>query len=466
MNPAAAPAAERRQTFLVVRYVLILAVGSLAVVEKPLLPAGIVALICGALLSNLALRWVPIAHFFRWWVQGPILISDTVWVSVVLLSGNLSQEFFLFFFVLFLAAISESLGLLAVGAVLIGTASLVLAGSAATLSAASLIRVPFFFAAALFYGYIVDNTKQERRAAAEQEAWAKELAAQVRARTRELEQQSQQLRRLYHRVIEANRLKSEFVANMSHELRSPLNIIIGYIDLLMSGEFGALPQEAVDICEHVDHNARKLHRLMENVLDFAKLEEHQVVVRRSAVAVPTLVRQVVAAVCQPRPADVTIAVDVPSDLPAIETDAPKLSAIIEQLLSNAIKFTPPRGRITVSVCDLSAEGRLRFALSDTGMGIRPAHLKLIFEDFRQIDGTSTRAHGGLGLGLALVRRYVGLLGGEITVASELGRGSSFCFTLPYRLNGQVDKEQLIADPLNGEVATAAAETEESAAQSV
>jgi signal transduction histidine kinase len=425
---------ERRRTFLLVRYVLIIAVGALAVVQdREPLPLSIALLIFGALASNLGLAGVTSQLFFRWWVQAPILLFDTVWVSIVLLNAHLSQEFFLFFFVLFLAAMSENLGLLAVGAVLIGGANLVLAGPTA-LTAASLIRVPFFFATAIFYGYTVDITRQERRLAEERQEWATQLASEVTLRTRELEQQSTRLRALYNRAIEASRLKSEFVANMSHELRSPLNVIIGYSDLLIGGEFGVLSEQARTVCGHIQHSASKLHRLLQNVLDFAKLEEHQITVRPCEVHLPTLVRQTITGVCQPHPPDLHIVVDAPAQPPCVVTDASMLSAILEQLLSNAIKFTPAGGRIVIAVENLPAARRVRFTVSDTGTGIHPEHLELIFEDFRQIDGTSTRAHGGVGLGLALVRRYLGLLEGEIIVQSELHRGSTFSFTIPHRLS--------------------------------
>ncbi|HUI26945.1 MAG TPA: HAMP domain-containing sensor histidine kinase [Candidatus Kryptonia bacterium] len=427
---------ERQRTFLLVRYVLIIAVGSLAVVHQSgPLPLATAATILVALASNAALRWMRSEHFFQWWVQGPLLAVDTLWVSAILIAANLGHEVFLFFFVLFLAAISESVALLAVGAVMVGAASVVLAGQEA-MTAPSLIRVPFFFAAAIFYGYIVDSTKRERRLSHERVAWAAQLEEEVRARTQALEQQGVQLRGLYEKVLAANRLKSEFVANMSHELRSPLNIIVGYSDLLISGDFGSLPPQVVHVCEHMHHSAKALHRLLENLLEFAKLEEHQAVVRPADVSVPTLVRQVLTHACQPYPPDVKLEMFAPLTLPSIRTDPQKLSAILEELVSNAVKFTPPGGCVTLSVEDQRVAQRLRFSVRDTGTGISPAHLKLIFEDFRQIDGTSTRAHGGVGLGLALVRRYLGLLEGEITVSSELGHGATFVFTLPYEIGAE------------------------------
>lgn len=426
-------AAERQRTFLLVRYVLVIAVGSLAVVQQPApLPIFTVAIILGALASNLFLGRVSQTHFFEWWVQGPLLAIDTLWVSAILVTAQLGQEVFLFFFVLFLAAISESLVLLAIGATLVGTASVVLAGPQA-MTAPSLIRVPFFFAAAIFYGYIVDSTKKERRVSTERIAWAQQLEGEVRNRTQTLELQSAQLRELYNRVLEANRLKSEFVANMSHELRSPLNIIVGYSDLLLSGDFGNLPTDVTQVCEHIHHSAKALHRLLENLLEFAKLEEHQAVVRPAEVKLPTLVRQILTQACHPYPPDIKLEMYAPLSLPAVTTDPQKLSAILEELIGNAIKFTPVGGRVTVAVENLAVNRRIRFTVRDTGVGISPAHLKLIFEDFRQIDGTSTRAHGGVGLGLALVRRYLSLLGGEITVTAEPNRGSTFVFTLPHHL---------------------------------
>jgi signal transduction histidine kinase len=444
MTPDVVATRERRHTFLLVRYVLIIAVGSVAVVQQPgPVPLRTSTIILGALLSNLALSLVRPEHFFRWWVQAPILIVDTTWVCAVLVLVHTGQDFFLFFFVLFLAAISESLGLLAVGALLIGGASMLLAGPEA-MTPASLIRVPFFFATAIFYGYIVDSAKQDRRVALERDAWAQQLEREVRRRTRELEQQSTRLRALYNRMLEANRLKSEFVANMSHELRSPLNVIIGYADLLLSGDFGDLPLAAVDVCGHVHHSATKLHRLLENLLDFAKLEEHQTTVRPTQVDVPKLVRQLLTHARQPHPPDVSFRVQVPTDLPPLLTDPQKLGTILEQLLSNAVKFTPAGGCVTLSAENLPAARRIRFTVQDTGAGISPEHLELIFEDFRQIDGTSTRAYGGLGLGLALVRRYLGLLEGEIIVTSEIGRGSTFSFTLPHRLD--LEETSLAAAP--------------------
>jgi signal transduction histidine kinase len=438
---------QRRRTFVLVRYVLIIAVGAVAIVqERSPLPVGTTLLVLGVLASNVALTQIPDSYFFRLWVQGSVLVADTAWISAILVNAHLGQEVFLFFFVLFLAAISESLVLLIVGALLVGTASVVLAGDHA-MSAPSLIRVPFFFTAALFYGYIVDTTKKERRLASERVLWAQQLEGEVRARTRELESQSERLRELYNRVLEANRLKSEFVANMSHELRSPLNVIIGYSDLLIGGGFGPLPRDVGEVCEHVHHSAKALHRLLENLLDFAKLEEHQATVRPSEVEVPTLVHQVVTHACDPRPPDVKLEVLVPGDLLPIYTDAQKLSAILEELISNAIKFTPAGGCITVLIENLPSSKRLRFRVTDTGTGISPAHLKLIFEDFRQIDGTSTRAHGGVGLGLALVRRYLALLEGEIMVESELERGSTFSFTLPYRLGSPTASPSAIEDDL-------------------
>ena len=436
MTATTADPTERQRTFLLVRYVLIVAVGSLAVVHQSgPLPIATVVIILSALASNVSFRWMRSEYFFQWWVQGPLLAVDTLWVSAILVVANLGHEVFLFFFVLFLAAISESVVLLAIGAVMVGTASVVLAGQDA-MTAPSLIRVPFFFAAAVFYGYIVDSTKKERRLAHERVAWAAQLEEEVRARTHALEHQGTQLRELYERVLAANRLKSEFVANMSHELRSPLNIIVGYSDLLISGDFGGLAPDVVHVCEHMHHSAKALHRLLENLLEFAKLEEHQAVVRPADVVVPTLVRQVLTHACQPYPPDVRLEMYAPLTLPTIRTDPQKLSAILDELVSNAVKFTPPGGCVTVAVEDQRVTQRLRFSVRDTGAGISPAHLKLIFEDFRQIDGTSTRAHGGVGLGLALVRRYLGLLEGEVSVTSELGHGATFAFTLPYELGAE------------------------------
>jgi len=436
---------ERRRAFLLVRAVMIAAVGALAVVQRRgALSATASLLIVGGLASNLALGRTDKRQFFQWWIQGPVLVCDSVWIAVVLLSAGMNQQFFLFYFIeLFLAAITENLALLAMGAVLIGLTSLVVSGDA-QMQSSSLIRLPFLFATAVFYGYVVDITKHERRSAAERATWAKQLEAEVAARTEELERQSAEMRTLYQRVIEADRLKSEFVANMSHELRTPLNAIMGYSDLAMDDPQLPPDAEARIFLSRIATGARALHRLVEGILHYATLDRGQAIVLVSRFSADKLLgelRDLCADVSTNR--DVTITVQAAPTLELV-TDFDRLYSILSNLLLNAIKFTR-HGAIEVSVRPLGTA--VEFSVRDTGIGIAASQLEHIFEPFRQGDGSSTRAFGGVGLGLAIVKRNIELLGGRIHVESRVASGSKFCLSIPRRLDSDAPIPRNAIPPL-------------------
>ena len=423
-----ATADERRHMFLLVRYVLIIAVSSLAIFNaRTVLTFSQVGLIVAALGSNVLLSRVDPARFFHWWVQAPVLLADTVWIALVLLSAGFGQQFFLFYFIeLFLAAISESLGLLAVGAALIGVASIAL-GSDGSLSAATLIRVPFFFATAVFYGYVVDMAKQQRRFNLQRETWAKQLEKEVQIRTHELERQSSELRRMYDEVRAADQMKSDFVANVSHELRTPIHIIIGYADLALDDP--ELPQvgEVRKFLQRILEQARALHRLVENVLTYANLERGRASVSPCRFPVDRLIDDV-RALCDDLPPQPGLAVRLQS-LPGIEitTDYERLHSVLSNLLLNAVKFTPS-GEVELSTREVGEE--IEIAVRDTGIGISSHDLAHIFEPFRQADGSSTRPFAGVGLGLAIVSRNLKLLRGRIEVESEIAKGSTFRVHIP------------------------------------
>ncbi|MFI5396375.1 MAG: sensor histidine kinase [Candidatus Binatia bacterium] len=419
--------------FLLVRYVLIIAVSALAISNvRPALATSQVLLIVVALVSNAALSRVSTPHFFRWWVQGPVLVADTVWIAVVLLSSGFQQQFFLFYFIeLFLAAIGESLALLALGAVLIGTASIAV-GNDGVLTAATLIRVPFFFATAVFYGYVLDLTKQQRRLSLQRAAWAKQLETEVRVRTRELEQQSAELRRMYDEVCAAERLKADFVANMSHELRTPVHIIMGYTDLALESPHLPEDGELRTYLRRIAGRAHGLRQLVDNVLDYANLERGRVAVSPRRFSLDTLLKDL-RAFCEdiPRPRDVAVRL---ASAPEIEvtTDYDRLLSVLSHLLLNATKFTPA-GEIGLTVRE--ARDEIELCVRDTGIGIPPHEINHIFEPFRQADGSSTRPFGGVGLGLAVVSRNLKLLDGRIEVESEIGKGSTFRVCIPRGIAG-------------------------------
>jgi signal transduction histidine kinase len=425
--------ADRRRTFLLVRYVLIIAVSALAIFNvRDALASSQILLIVVALLSNAALGRVNTAQFFRWWVQGPVVLVDTVWIAVVLLSTGFQQQFFLFYFIeLFLAAIGESLGLLALGAVILGTASITI-GNEGVLTAATLIRVPFFFATAVFYGYVLDLTKQQRRLTLQRAAWAKQLETEVHRRTRELERQSAELRRMYDEVCAAERLKADFVANMSHELRTPVHIIMGYTDLALEDPHLPTDGELRTYLRRIAGRAHGLRQLIDNVLDYANLERGRVAVSPRRFPLDTLLGDL-RAFCDdiPHPQDVAVRL---ASAPEIEvtTDYDRLLSVLSHLLLNATKFTPA-GEVGLTVRE--ARDQIELSVCDTGIGIPPQEINHIFEPFRQADGSSTRPFGGVGLGLAIVSRNLKLLDGRIEVESEIGRGSTFRVCIPRRIAG-------------------------------
>ncbi|MGH7789551.1 MAG: PAS domain S-box protein [Candidatus Binatia bacterium] len=235
--------------------------------------------------------------------------------------------------------------------------------------------------------------------------------------------------RLVEELERANRIKSDFVATMSHELRTPLNVIIGYHDLLLDGEFGALTPEQDERLRRADQSARELLDLINATLDLSRLEARRVPLQVRDVDIGEMVRELDAELAPMRDKPgVALRWYVAPHLPALRTDPVKLKVVLKNLIQNGLKFTDA-GSVTVRVG--ASPGRLECCVEDTGIGIPTEILGAIFEPFRQADGSSTRSYGGVGLGLYIVQRLLDLLGGGITVESTVGVGSSFRFWLPF-----------------------------------
>ena len=227
---------------------------------------------------------------------------------------------------------------------------------------------------------------------------------------------------------EANRVKDEFLATMSHELRTPLNVIIGYTDLLIEDTFGSLNEEQTQTLRRVRASADELLFLISALLDLSRLEAGQVSVERQSVQLGDFLEQLKAETEGLQDLSHLECIwQVDSALSPLETDPQKLKTILKNLIGNAIKFTE-RGRITVSA-EVIRDG-VGIAIADTGIGIPSEALQLIFEPFRQLDGSSTRQYSGSGLGLHIVSRLVDTLGGTVSVESEVGKGSTFRVWLP------------------------------------
>jgi PAS domain S-box-containing protein len=250
-------------------------------------------------------------------------------------------------------------------------------------------------------------------------------AEQSRDTARRLEAENQ-------RVIEVSRLKSQFMANMSHELRTPLNAVIGFSELLQSG---AVPQASPKHAEYLGHIARSGRHLLQvinDVLDLSKVEAGRMGFVPEPIDLPALVREVVGTLAvQAASGRVQVRSSIEPAVHGLVLDPARLKQVLFNYLSNAIKFTPPGGRVEVNAL---AEGpdHWRLEVRDSGVGIAPEDLPRLFVEFQQLDGSHAKRHEGTGLGLALTRQLVQAQGGRVGVYSQRGQGSLFYAVLPRR----------------------------------
>lgn len=251
---------------------------------------------------------------------------------------------------------------------------------------------------------------------------------------KKLEEQNEQLRRASAMAKEANRLKSEFLATMSHELRTPLNAVIGFAEIMLNGMGGDIDDDAHHMVERMHANSTRLLSLINDVLDMAKIEARRVEINYAPLSLRGFVSSLSNEMSSLAASEqVRFITKIDAQLPErILADEPHLHRVAVNLLSNAFKFTTEG---TVSLLVRSHENdQYQIVVQDTGTGI-PAHQKqVIFEPFRQADGSSKRSYAGTGLGLAITQELVRAMEGFIVVDSELGIGSTFTVTLPLRLH--------------------------------
>jgi PAS domain S-box-containing protein len=241
---------------------------------------------------------------------------------------------------------------------------------------------------------------------------------------------------------EASQLKDEFLATASHELRTPLNAIVGWVHVLQSGAAVSDDQRRQAV-NAIERNARSQTRLIEDLLDVSRMIQGRVSLTVTPLDVRAVVRDAVETIRHSAAAkDLTIGLDVPDEAIPVVGDEHRLQQVTWNLLANAVKYTPPGGRIDLALS--REDGRANITVSDSGEGIDPAFLPHVFEAFRQ--GTSSTMRSGLGLGLAIVRRLVDLHGGRITAASEgAGSGATFTVSLPLA-HGAADVNAATASP--------------------
>jgi len=262
-----------------------------------------------------------------------------------------------------------------------------------------------------------------------------EQANQLERQKTDLSLAQAQLTEKAEALERSNQYKSEFLANMSHELRTPLNSTLILATLLADNKSGNLTEEQVKFARTISSAGNDLLALINDILDLSKIEAGQVEVMPEPVPVARTVDSLMAAM-QPVASQKSLAFDAivePGVPDRLHTDPQRLGQILKNLLSNALKFTE-RGAVSMRVT-ARPDGRVAFAVRDTGIGIAPQQQGLIFEAFRQADGSTHRKYGGTGLGLSISRDLARLLGGDITVESTPGEGSQFTLTLPAEYPG-------------------------------
>jgi len=247
---------------------------------------------------------------------------------------------------------------------------------------------------------------------------------------RQLRSKEQALETRRREIVEANRQKSQFMANVTHELRTPIHGILGLADLVGTGIYGPVTEKQKNAQLQIKSSAKALLKLIDDLLQLARADAGKLVYRPGDVDVEEAITSVVASTkWMIGTQDLDVRVELASSLPHVVTDRTMLGQVLLNLLSNAVKFTPEGGRITLSARE-GEHGDIVIAVRDTGIGIPEEQQQAIFEQFRQVDGSMERTYGGVGLGLSLVRRLVGVMGGTIELTSTPGGGSTFTVKLP------------------------------------
>ncbi len=227
----------------------------------------------------------------------------------------------------------------------------------------------------------------------------------------------------------ANQHKSEFLANMSHELRTPLNAIIGFSEVLQEKMFGEMNEKQSEYINDIHGSGKHLLSLINDILDLSKVEAGRMELDLATFNVPEAIDNALTLIKERAGRHgIDLQATVAPEITEIKGDERKVKQILLNLLSNAVKFTPEGGRITVAA--KPSDNMIEVSVTDTGIGIAPEDCAAVFEEFRQVGTDYTKKAEGTGLGLALTRKFVELHGGKIWVTSEVGKGSTFAFTLP------------------------------------
>lgn len=258
------------------------------------------------------------------------------------------------------------------------------------------------------------------------------LAIDAIDKSRLLEQAIEQTVQLCHAndvLAKSDGAKSDFVNIISHEFRTPLNLIMGYTEMMHEELMGKITAEQGKSLERIMKASDDLLGLVMNMLQVGNIESGCVEVNKEKVGLSRLLREIQSAFVPPEEKSLEFIWDIPADLPIVSTDADKLKHVLQQLIDNAVKFTE-RGHVMVSSRSVLAAGHLEITISDTGVGIPKHVLPVLFGKYRQLDSSIARTYDGMGLGLFIAKKFTEALGGELNVTSHPGRGSTFTVALP------------------------------------
>ena len=269
-------------------------------------------------------------------------------------------------------------------------------------------------------GYFDDEQKDHLMAVARQ--------MDIALENRELFYNLQTSRNQLERV---NKVKDEFLSVMSHELRTPLSVVIGYSGMLRTAQLGPLTKDQEQALEIIQRNSNELIGMIDSLMDATKIDAGSMIAEWDWVSLAPLLGDLKLSYDFPNRKNIGFDWIYPQALPTLWTDLRKLRQILTNLINNALKFTD-EGRIVISAEEKVEEGRqwIEFHVTDSGIGIAPEECEKIFERFHQVDGSGTRSFQGVGLGLYIVKSFTSMLGGRISVSSEVGKGSTFSVRLP------------------------------------
>ena len=277
---------------------------------------------------------------------------------------------------------------------------------------------------ALLFHQIMEQSTRLEKQNTELEIQGKELSAQ----STELSRQNTELKMQKNQLDEANRLKSTFLSNMSHELRTPLNSVIALSSVLKRKLKTSIPEEEYSYIDVIERNGKQLLELINDVLDLSRIESGRVEIEQADVDIKMLINEMITLIDpQAREKKISLKSLIKEVLPTLKSDGNKIRHILQNLIGNAVKFTE-KGKVEVTAFEKDKYMHIR--VSDTGIGIPSDQIANIFDEFRQIDSSTSRKYGGTGLGLSISIRYAHMLGGTIEVESTPGEGSTFTFILP------------------------------------